>query len=129
MIAAVVFDFAPLRSGCRRYWRHIHVIALIVAFALVVSPLGMVGMGEAHAQTMGGMETTAMPHCPSQDDEHDLNQFDSAADCRAACAALAIQLLPLQIQMGGKIEIPYPNLATAPHEQLLGSDPPPPRFS
>ncbi|MEO1169855.1 MAG: hypothetical protein AAFW97_14195 [Pseudomonadota bacterium] len=86
-------------------------------------------MVEAHTETMGGMETMAMAHCPSQDDENNLGQFDSAADCRAACAALAIQLPPLQMQLGGKIETPYPNVATAPHEQLLGSDPPPPRLS
>lgn len=129
MMGAATFDASQPRSRCGRGWLHIRVIALIVAFALVVSPLGMIGMAEAHAETMDGMETMAMVHCPSQDDENDLNQFDSAADCRAACAALAIQLPPLQMQLGGKIETPYPNVATAPHEQLLGSDPPPPRLS
>lgn len=85
-------------------------------------------MAEAHADTMSGMETMAMAHCPSQDDEDVLGQFDGA-DCRAACTALAIQLPAFQVRLGDAIETPYPNVSATPHEQPLGADPPPPRNS
>lgn len=135
MMRAAAFALSQPRARRGGGWRNMRIIALIVAFALAVSPLGMLGMAEAHAETvahaetMDGMEMMAMAHCPSQDGENDVNQFDRAADCIKACTGLAVQLPNLQIQLGGAIGTPHPSVSATPHEQPQSADPPPPRHS
>lgn len=128
---------APSQPRVRRGgdWRHMRIIALIIVFALVVSPLGMIGMAEAHAETMShaeamdGMEMMAMAHCPSPDDGNNSSQFDRAADCIKACTGLAVQLPAAQVQPGGAIAMLHASVSATPHEQPQSADPPPPRHS
>lgn len=101
--------------------------ALFVALALLVSPLAMLGMADAHTAAMNGMDMAATEHCPPPDDQMDRDRSDRTADCLKACAALAVEVPVFQLQLGSVVEAPRPSLAASPRAQTRDADPPPPR--
>ncbi|RED16668.1 hypothetical protein [Parasphingopyxis lamellibrachiae] len=102
-----------------------------MAIAVTISPLGMVGMAEAHSMTMDHEPTqmVTMAHCVSQMDGDNQNPFESAADCIAACTGVAVCLPALIIELTRTIETPGQSIVATPHEQSPDFELPPPRTS
>lgn len=127
MMRIATLGAGPSRFRLGRDRRRTPVIALLVALALLVSPLGMLGMADAHAAAMNGMDMAATGHCSSADEETDRDGSDRTVDCLKACAALAVQVPVFRLQLGSTVEAPLPNVAASPHAQTRDADPPPPR--
>lgn len=100
--------------------------SLLVALALMLSPLGMMGGGMAMAHGGSAMEQTE-GHCPDSDAPAEGSQ--AMLDCTGICSALAGTP---QVALAERLE----GLAPAAPRKLRSpkglqpeSEPPPPRFS
>ena len=99
---------------------------LLLALAMLLAPLTMVGGGAAMAKSHDAM--TAMGHCVGMD-EPSKDQPAADVDCMMTCAAVPPLVSRLEAHMIAPATLPHFAVASAPHRLDPEAETPPPRFS
>lgn len=108
-------------------------LRLLLLAALLLAPLGRIGVAQAMAAP-GGM---TMAHCadmPAPASGHhrqapNRDEGKMAVDCMIACAAMATAPAPFVAPAPAAVALPIPSLSSSLTGIQPEADPPPPRFS
>ena len=106
---------------------------LLLAFAMLLAPLTMVGGGAAMAMPHGAAPEMAMDHCAGMDapskDQPSKDQPAADVDCLMTCAAVPPLVARLEAQLIAPAPLPPFVPAAAPRGLDPEAETPPPRFS
>jgi hypothetical protein len=101
---------------------------LLLAFAMLLAPLTMVGGGAAMAMPHGPTPEMAMDHCAGMD-APSKDQPTADIDCMMTCAAVPPLVPRLEAQLIAPATLPHFAPAAAPRGLDPEAETPPPRFS